>query len=82
MLNIEISDFIRKERICVVAVDSPYAATIHFSHRENPFIFVIQTNSNSLKAEPFSSKDEVRVSLIVGLDEEPNGKDVPFSSME
>lgn len=82
MLNTEVLNFISGKRICVLATErldgSPHAATVHFAHTENPFMFVIQTDPNSLKAESFTTKNEIRVSIVVGLDEEPNGKDITF----
>ena len=79
MLNSEILDYIREQRLCVLAVEmldgSPHAALVHFAHQENPLIFVIQTNPNSRKAELISVGREARVSLVIGLEEVPNGKD-------
>src|SRR5579872_6541100 len=78
----ELLDYLKTQRVCVVAVEmpdgSPHAATVHFAHREDPLTFVIQTSPTYRKAQPLQSKDVVRASLVVGLEEMPEGKDVTF----
>lgn len=80
-MNEEILDFIKDNRVCVVAVEmpdgSPHAATVHFANN-NQLVFVIQTNPDYRKAEPLLTGNKVRVSVVVGTTEEPTGKDKTF----
>jgi hypothetical protein len=42
-MNKEILDYIKSQRVCVLAVEmmdsSPHAATVHFAHMDNPLMF-------------------------------------------
>lgn len=78
----EILDFISNLRVCVVAVEmpdgAPHAATVHFAHQVEPFVIVIQTSPKYRKAEPLSKDKATRASAVIGVTEDPNGKDKTF----
>lgn len=78
----EILEYLRTQRVCVVALEmldgSPHAATVHFAHKEEPLIFIIQTSPTYRKSEALLNKSVVRASLVVGLEEIPGGKDKTF----
>ena len=66
-----ILDFIRAERIAVIAVEmldgSPHGATVHFAHTENPFTFIFETSRKYRKAEPLLASEKTRASLVIGF---------------
>jgi uncharacterized protein YhbP (UPF0306 family) len=68
-----ILDYLKTQRICVLAVEmpdgSPHAATVHFAHAENPFAFYIETSLDSRKAQPLHEKEIARASIVIGTDE-------------
>lgn len=69
----EILDFIKTERICVLAVEmldgSPHSATVHFAHTENPLTFLFRTHRNYRKSEPLFGREISRASIVIGFDE-------------
>lgn len=66
--------YLTSQRIGVLAVEmldgSPHAATVHFAHTEDPFLFYFETNRTYRKAEPLLAKGTVRASFVVGQSEE------------
>jgi uncharacterized protein YhbP (UPF0306 family) len=70
----EIFEYLKTERTGVLAVEmldgSPHAATVHFSHSENPFIFYFETYRESRKAKVLLNKTTVRASFVVGTVEQ------------
>lgn len=76
----EILDYLKTERVCVVAVEmpdgSPHAATVHFALHAEPLAFIIQTSPRYRKSEALRAKDMTRASLVVGTEEAPDAKDV------
>lgn len=69
----EILDYLKTEKVGVLAVEmldgSPHAATVHFAHTEDPFIFFFETYPDSRKAQPILAKESVRASFVVGSNE-------------
>ena len=45
---------------------SPHAATVHFAHTENPFVFFFETAQDSKKGQSILSKKETRASVVLG----------------
>jgi uncharacterized protein YhbP (UPF0306 family) len=78
----EILDFISGQRVCVVAVEmldgAPHAATVHFAFHKESGTFIVQTNPKYRKAEPLQQNEKTRVSVVIGLEEMPEGKDKTF----
>jgi len=76
-MNREILDFLKKKRTGVIAVQmldgSPHAATVHFSHIENPFTIIILTSPSYRKLEPLRV-GATKASFVVGTEEEKNQK--------
>lgn len=72
-MNPEILDFIKSQRVCVLAVEmldgSPHGATVHFAHSENPLMFFFETDRAYRKSEPLFGRDKSRASLVIGVDE-------------
>lgn len=73
-MNQEILTYLATQRIGVLAVEmldgSPHAATVHFAHTDDPFLFYFETNRTYRKAEPLLAKGVVRASFVVGQSEE------------
>src|SRR5205807_1596520 len=73
-MNPEIEAFLTKERIGVLSVlladGSPHAATIHFSHIENPLKLYVQTRNTTTKAKPFLNGEVGKAAFVVGFSEE------------
>lgn len=69
----EVLDYVKTQRVGVLAVEmldgSPHAATVHFAHTEDPFVFYFETYRNSRKAEVLLERDVTRASFVVGSDE-------------
>ncbi len=69
----EIFDYLKTQRVGVLAVEmldgSPHAATVHFAHTEDPFVFYFETYRDYRKAEPLYGRDVTRASFVVGSDE-------------
>jgi general stress protein 26 len=69
----EILDYLRTQRVGVLAVEmmdgSPHAATVHFSHTEDPFVFYFETYREYRKAEALFGKKQSRASFVVGANE-------------
>ena len=78
----EILDYISTQRVCVIAVEmpdgSPHAATVHFAHTDEPLTFIVQTSPSCRKAESLQTSERTRVSIVVGVTEESDGKDKTF----
>lgn len=69
----EVLHYLKTQRIGVLAVEmmdgSPHAATVHFAHSEEPFLFYFETYKDSLKAQPLFGRNRTRASFVVGSDE-------------
>jgi uncharacterized protein YhbP (UPF0306 family) len=69
----EIFLYLKTQRIGVLAVEmpdgSPHAATVHFAHTEDPFVFYFETCRDYRKAEPLLRKESARASLVIGCNE-------------
>lgn len=72
-MNQRILEYLRTQRTCVLAVEmldgSPHAATVHFAHSEDPFLFYFETNKAYRKAEPLLKNGKARASLVIGSTE-------------
>jgi general stress protein 26 len=72
-MNQEILGYIQSQRVGVLAVEmldgSPHAATLHFAHTENPFVFFFKTHQGYRKTEPLLGRQISRASFVVGSDE-------------
>jgi uncharacterized protein YhbP (UPF0306 family) len=72
-MNQEILEYIKSQRISVLAIERPdgsvHAATIHFAHSENPFVFFFVTERGSRKCEGLLDKETQKASLVIGFDE-------------
>jgi len=68
----EILAYLKTQRIGVLAVEmpdgSPHAATVHFAHTENPFVFYFETDPKTRKSEAFVN-GSARASFVVGTNE-------------
>lgn len=73
-MDSRVYDLIRKERTCVLSIlqedGTPHAATVHFSHTEDPLKFFIQTSNKTLKAQPFLNDDTGKAAIVLGFSEE------------
>lgn len=73
-MNKTILNFLRDQRVAVVAVSlpdgTPHASTVHFSHREEPLAFYIMTDRTYRKCEPLLGGSSARASLVIGMSEE------------
>ena len=70
----EILNYIKTQRVCVLAVEmldgSPHAATVHYSHVENPLRFFIQTSNTTTKAKSLiSSGGAGKAAIVIGFSE-------------
>ena len=67
-------DYIKTQKVGVLAVEmpdgSPHAATVHFAHSEDPFVFYFETNRDYRKSSALFGKDTVRASFVVGAHED------------
>ncbi|OGE87670.1 MAG: hypothetical protein A3J07_03065 [Candidatus Doudnabacteria bacterium RIFCSPLOWO2_02_FULL_49_13] len=72
-MNREILDFIKQQRVGVLAVEmmdgSPHAATVHIANSETPLMFFFETNRDYRKCEPLFGRQLTRASLVIGFDE-------------
>lgn len=69
----EILEYIATQRVGVLAVEmpdgSPHAATVHFSHTEDPLVFCFETYNDSRKYQSIAAGASARASLVIGSDE-------------
>jgi len=69
----EVIEYLKNQRVGVLAIEmldgSPHAATVHFAHSENPFVFYFETYRAYRKAEPLFGRETSRASFVVGADE-------------
>lgn len=67
-------EFLGSKRVGVLAVQlkdgSPHAATVHFSHQENPLRLFFLTDRNYKKCEALLDGAIVRSSFVTGFSEE------------
>lgn len=72
-MNQQILHYIKSQRVGVLAVEmpdgSPHAATLHFAHSEDPFVFYFETDPKTKKAEALLGKVAVRASFVIGSNE-------------
>lgn len=72
-MDSRILDFLKTQRVGVLAVEmldgSPHAATVHFAHSDEPFVFYFETNRDYRKAEPLYGRPSTRATFVVGTDE-------------
>jgi len=72
-MNQDILDFIKSQRVGVLAVEmpdgAPHAATVHFAHSEDPLIFYFETDRGSRKAQAIQGKETARATFVIGADE-------------
>ena len=81
-MNSEIFDYVNTQRVSVIAVEmpdgSPHAATVHFACQTDPLMFIFQTSPTYRKSEALLQKEDVRASLVIGLQEVEDGKEKTF----
>jgi general stress protein 26 len=69
----EIINYLKTQRVGVLAVEmmdgSPHAATVHFAHSEEPFLFYFETYREYRKAQPLFGRNVTRASFVIGSDE-------------
>lgn len=53
---------------------SPHAATVHFAHKTDPLTFILQTSPHYRKSRALFHREFTRASLVIGLEEVPEGK--------
>ncbi len=72
-MNQEILNYLNTQTVCAFSVEmpdgSPHAATVHFAHSEEPFMFFFETDRNYRKSEALLGKEITRACLVVGVDE-------------
>ena len=72
-MNKSILDYLKTQRVGVLAVEmmdgSPHAATVHFAHTDDPFIFYFETNKTYRKAEALLGREVTRASIVIGSTE-------------
>lgn len=57
--------------LCVAMPDgTPHAATVHYSHTDEPLAVYVSTRANSRKCEPLLTGETVKASFVVGFSEE------------
>ena len=70
----EIFDYLNTQRVGVLAVEmmdgSPHAATVHFAHSDEPFVFYFETYREYRKCESLFGRKTSRASFVVGSDEQ------------
>lgn len=69
----KVLDYLTKERVSVLAVTLPdnlvYAATLHFSHNEEPFELYFSTENASRKCRGLLNGEIQKASFVVGFSE-------------
>lgn len=69
----EILEYIKTQRICVLAVEmldgAPHAATVHFSHTDNPLTLYFETSRTTRKCEPLFGREKSRATVVIGSNE-------------
>ncbi len=65
-------EYLQTQRVCVLAVEmpdgSPHAATVNFTHTEDPLTLIIMTGPTSRKHGALVMAT-VRSSIVIGVDE-------------
>jgi len=68
----EVADYLKTQKVGVLAVlmpdGSPHAASLHFAHTDDPFVFLMQTGRGSRKCEALLQNSSTRASLVIGVD--------------
>lgn len=69
----EVFQYLKTQRTGVLAVKmpdgAPHAATVHFAHSDEPFMFYFETKRDSRKAESLLTQTSVVASLVIGTSE-------------
>lgn len=72
-MNEAILEFIRKERVAVLALEmpdgSPHGATVHFAHSEDPLVFFMETRREYRKSAALLGGKSARASMVIGFSE-------------
>lgn len=73
-MNQAILDLLSKHTIGVISVvlndSNVHAATVHFSHKNDPLKVYIQTSNKTLKAQPFLNGETGKGAFVLGFSEE------------
>lgn len=73
-MDTRITEFLSKHRVCSLTVllpdGSPHAATLHFSHSEDPFELYFSTENTSRKCQGLLEGQIVGASVVIGFSEE------------
>jgi uncharacterized protein YhbP (UPF0306 family) len=73
MIHPKVLEYLKTQTVSVIAVEmpdgSPHAATVHFAHTEEPFVFYFETNREYRKAEALLGREVSRASLVIGTEE-------------
>ncbi len=73
-MNTHLQQFIQKERVgclSVITVEGvPHAAAVHYSYKEDPLEFYIQTTNTTTKAQPFLGGKKGKVAFVIGFSEQ------------
>lgn len=69
----EVLDYLKNQRVGVLAVEmpdgSPHAATLHFAHSEESFVFYFLTHQETRKLQALKAHNITRASFVIGSDE-------------
>jgi len=73
-MNPKILDFLKSQPVGVVSVlladGSPHAATVHYSHKEGPLKFFIQTTNTTTKVQNLLDGKTAKASMVIGFSEQ------------
>lgn len=72
-MNEEVISFLNKNKIGVISVlleEGIHSATVHYSHKLDPFKIYIQTSNTTLKAKPFLNGEIGKGAFVIGFSEE------------
>lgn len=71
-MDSKVLEYLKTQSVCVLAVEmpdgSPHAATVNFTHVEDPLTLVVMTGPTSRKHEALS-KGVIRASMVVGVND-------------
>lgn len=69
-----IANLLNKEQVCVLSVllqnGDIHSATVHYSHKDAPLKFYIQTSNDTLKAQPFLKGEAGKAAMVIGFSEQ------------
>ena len=70
----KILDFLASHRVCslttLLSDDSPHAAAMHYSHKDEPLELYFSTENTSRKCQALLNGKTTRASVVVGFSEE------------